>query len=268
MNFVASSALIGFIVSSVTVHEVASLFTLPTFIKAVHSRNLRLFETQGSSSSTRSASDLYYNNDTITSSAVAPLEFLLPDPLSRANNYHHTHLEFLSRATTLPRHESNDRVNKILKNSETHLRSLYHDAAQQQFFHQSSPPLQRKHHLITNTYVDMGVITSIGFDYDYTLMTYTNEFLSLLYDNALSILVRDKRYPNEMLEELKGKFDPSFSIKGLVVDVELGWITQLSYTHKVISKLITKLILLTSLGANVLLIFMCVSNYFSCENDL
>lgn len=239
LDFVAFSALTGFIVSSIAIHEVTSSFTLPTFSKVVDSRNRRLFEKQGSSSTARIASDLYYSNDTITSISAAPVDFLLTDPLSGANNYLHAHLETVARATTLPRHESNDRVNKILKNSETHLRSLYHDAFQQQYSQQTSASLQRKHHLIANTYIDMGAITSIGFDYDYTLMTYTNEFLSLLYDNALSILVGDKRYPNEMLEELKGKFDPSFSIKGLVVDLELGWITQLSYTHKVITTILS-----------------------------
>lgn len=223
--FVFYSAVTVGTVLSIAICKVASSFTLPSF-KTVTLRNLKLYENHGRIST---SSDLYYNDTAIT--PAAPLELLLPSPLVGANNYHHAHLEALLKAT-LPRHESNAQVNKILNCSETLLRSLYFEATQQQSF-PTAPSGQRKHQVIANTYVDMGAITSIGFDYDYSLMTYTDEFLSLLYDTALSILVRDKRYPKEMCDELKGKFDPTFSIKGLVVDIELGWITHLSYTHKV-----------------------------------
>jgi hypothetical protein len=98
----------------------------------------------------------------------------------------------------------------------------------------------------------------VGFDYDYTLVTYTEELLELIYDTALKRLVHDRHYPLEMLEAGL-KFDPRFSIRGktgrrvwtgtvdhawhidtdvvvfvgLAVDKETGWICHLSYTHKV-----------------------------------
>jgi HAD superfamily 5'-nucleotidase-like hydrolase len=73
---------------------------------------------------------------------------------------------------------------------------------------------------------------SDSFDYDYTLVTYTVELLDLIYDKALQRLVHDQQYPLEMLDAGL-KFDPYFSIRGLAVDKETGWICQLSYTHKV-----------------------------------
>jgi len=72
----------------------------------------------------------------------------------------------------------------------------------------------------------------VGFDFDYTLVTYTEDLLELLYDMALKRLVADRQYPLEMTQ-CGLKYDPFFSIRGLAVDRETGWITHLSYTHKV-----------------------------------
>ena len=83
-----------------------------------------------------------------------------------------------------------------------------------------------------NSYVDMGKVDTVGFDYDYTLVTYTETLLELIYDMSLKRLVEEKEYPREMLAAGL-KFDPSFSIRGLAVDRENGWICHLSYTHKV-----------------------------------
>ena len=35
-----------------------------------------------------------------------------------------------------------------------------------------------------NSYVDMGAVDTVGFDYDYTLVTYTETLLELIYDMA------------------------------------------------------------------------------------
>jgi len=56
--------------------------------------------------------------------------------------------------------------------------------------------------------------------------------LSLIYDMALKRLVDKCQYPVEILSDLVGTFDPKFSIRGLAVDRETGWICHLSYTHK------------------------------------
>jgi HAD superfamily 5'-nucleotidase-like hydrolase len=63
-------------------------------------------------------------------------------------------------------------------------------------------------------------------------VTYTDELLELIYEKALQRLVVGRQYPAEMLDS-NLKYDPFFSIRGLAVDKETGWITHLSYTHKV-----------------------------------
>ena len=72
--------------------------------------------------------------------------------------------------------------------------------------------------LLINTTV---FIISIGFDFDYTLVTYTDELLELIYEKALARLVTDRQYPTEMLQTGL-KYDPCFSIRGLAVDKETG----------------------------------------------
>jgi HAD superfamily 5'-nucleotidase-like hydrolase len=64
------------------------------------------------------------------------------------------------------------------------------------------------------------------------LVTYTEELLELIYEKALQRLVKNRQYPKQMLE-VGLQYDPFFSIRGLAVDKETGWITHLSYTHKV-----------------------------------
>lgn len=86
--------------------------------------------------------------------------------------------------------------------------------------------------LSANNYADLGKIDIVGFDYDYTLVTYKEELLSVIYQHALNKLVTGRQYPVEMLDAGL-KYDPFFSIRGLAVDKETGWLTHLSYTHKV-----------------------------------
>jgi len=88
--------------------------------------------------------------------------------------------------------------------------------------------------VFSNHYVDMGKIDTVGFDYDYTLVTYTSQLLELIYSMALQRLVQNLQYPPSMLHpDSNMTFDPHFSIRGLAVDRETGWICHLSYTHKV-----------------------------------
>ena len=136
---------------------------------------------------------------------------------------------------TLPRH-SNEGVNEILENAEEVIWAL-HEHSKSMAGYEDEEKLakwQRKHDekIYANTYVDMAKVGVVGFDYDYTLVTYTESLLHLIYDKALQRLVNDRQYPAEMLEAGL-KFDPFFSIRGLAVDQETGWICHLSYTHKV-----------------------------------
>lgn len=134
---------------------------------------------------------------------------------------------------TLPRH-SNLRVTEILIKTEQLLHN-FHKAAEKLKLDEVKADKEsgeREESIFANNYVDLGKIDTIGFDYDYTLVTYTDDLLELIYEKALARLVSDRQYPSEMLESGL-KYDPFFSIRGLAVDKETGWITHLSYTHKV-----------------------------------
>ena len=167
---------------------------------------------------------------------------------------------------SLPRHPDNDEVNRVLSNSESVLQGLLalSTRVQDQMNEEESlltdnaSPTPSKEdsegrgfvvnpnveedgeesaraapdRVFANSYVDLGRVDTVGFDYDYTLVTYRKELLELIYDMSLRRLVRDKCYPAEM-ESAGLKFDPGFSIRGLAVDRKTGWICHLSYTHKV-----------------------------------
>lgn len=148
--------------------------------------------------------------------------------------------------TTLPRHPDNDDANEILSQTEQALRSmqenvLFAAAADDEAnevggvedVENDEVPIDiDAESVYANSYVDLGQVDTVGFDYDYTLVTYTKELLKVIYDMALKRLVEEKDYPDEMLTSGL-KFDPFFSIRGLAVDRENGWICHLAYTHKV-----------------------------------
>jgi hypothetical protein len=127
---------------------------------------------------------------------------------------------------TLPRH-SHPRVDDLLGKTEATLRALHRHSKKVQVDHlKAAKEAGLKHEVIyANTYVDLGKINVIGFDFDYTLVTYTEQLLELIYDMALRRLVEGRQYPAEMLRSDRLKFDPLFSIRGLAVDLKTGWIT-------------------------------------------
>jgi HAD superfamily 5'-nucleotidase-like hydrolase len=145
--------------------------------------------------------------------------------------------EDVNNLFTLPSH-SNKRVNEILKSAELSLRGLHQYSLD---LEESGAPKTMGESDLTggghetvfaNSYVDLGKINIVGFDFDYTLLNYNDDLLALIYDMALKRLVLEQQYPLEMLDA-DLKFDPRFSIRGLAVDKETGWICHLSYTHKV-----------------------------------
>jgi hypothetical protein len=132
----------------------------------------------------------------------------------------------------IPRHSDND-VNSILMRTESILRDLHKQNDTDALHHIDARKLAHRHEVVySNSYVDLSKINVVGFDFDYTLVSYTDELLELIYEMALKRLVSDRQYPIELLESNLA-FDPYFSIRGLAVDLQTGWITHLSYTHKV-----------------------------------
>jgi len=134
-----------------------------------------------------------------------------------------------------PRH-SHSGVNDVLFETETLVRNLhqYSKKIDPKDTKRSMSPRVNSHcdSIFANTYVDLGNVDTVGFDYDYTLVHYTDELLTLLYSMALNRLVDDRHYPRRMLKSGL-VYDNCFSIRGLAVDKKTGWICHLSYTHKV-----------------------------------
>mmetsp|Transcript_3081 Transcript_3081/g.5621 ORF Transcript_3081/g.5621 Transcript_3081/m.5621 type:complete len:612 (-) Transcript_3081:109-1944(-) len=153
-----------------------------------------------------------------------------------------------SSMTTLPRHPQNDDANDILAQTEQALRSMQENVLfsasmdaetnEAEFISEDDDNTDGRDEVAegesvyANSYVDLGKVDTVGFDFDYTLVTYRKELLRLIYDMSLKRLVEEKEYPREMLTSGL-KFDPFFSIRGLAVDRENGWICHLAYTHKV-----------------------------------
>jgi 5' nucleotidase family len=146
-------------------------------------------------------------------------------------------LEYIGkeRMLSLPFH-THEGVNEILRKTEEVLRALQDQADSLEAYEstalEADDQLTPGERIYANAYVDLAKVDVVGFDYDYTLVTYTEELLELIYEMALKRLVNQLNYPSEMLDGGL-KFDPFFSIRGLAVDKETGWICHLSYTHKV-----------------------------------
>jgi len=124
-----------------------------------------------------------------------------------------------SEMTTLPRHPTNEIANEILVQTEVALkkmqeRELYLAMGEEN--NATSSKNGGKQILIAaleeetlmeveqesvyaNSYVDLGKVDTVGFDFDYTLVTYTQQLLELIYDMALRRLVNEKEYPSAML---------------------------------------------------------------------
>ena len=73
--------------------------------------------------------------------------------------------------------------------------------------------------VFTNRNLRMNGIEAIGFDMDYTLAIYKTELEFLAARLALEVMVRDFGYP-EAIAEIE--YDPSFALRGVVVDKKHG----------------------------------------------
>mmetsp|Transcript_2187 Transcript_2187/g.5041 ORF Transcript_2187/g.5041 Transcript_2187/m.5041 type:complete len:566 (-) Transcript_2187:382-2079(-) len=72
--------------------------------------------------------------------------------------------------------------------------------------------------IFANSEIHMDEIQAIGFDYDFTLVSYRNALQKLIFREARDHLVATKRYPKELQDLLE--YDPSFAIRGLTFDTE------------------------------------------------
>lgn len=81
-----------------------------------------------------------------------------------------------------------------------------------------------------NNYFNFGEIKVVGFDLDYTLLSYSTELQKLIYTYARDSLIETYGFPRELLS---CEFDPSFAVRGLSVDTKSGTLCKLSHLQKV-----------------------------------
>ncbi|VDM19090.1 unnamed protein product [Hydatigera taeniaeformis] len=75
--------------------------------------------------------------------------------------------------------------------------------------------------IFANREVRLSELDVYGFDYDYTLVNYTNDLADFIFDKTIDLLVSKWKYPSELQEV---KYDPSFLIRGLHYDIKKGFI--------------------------------------------
>lgn len=90
-------------------------------------------------------------------------------------------------------------------------------------------PINRRT-VFSNHFVNLGEVKVVGFDLDYTLVSYTVDLQDLIYTMARDALVNAYGYPADLKSF---KFDPKFAIRGLSVDSRFGILSKLSHMQKV-----------------------------------
>ncbi|HEX7077469.1 MAG TPA: HAD-IG family 5'-nucleotidase [Candidatus Eisenbacteria bacterium] len=87
--------------------------------------------------------------------------------------------------------------------------------------------IPRRHRVFVNRNLRMTQIRAIGFDLDHTLAHYDPKTVeALAFDLTKRKLVANKGYPREILEL---EYDPTFVIRGLVVDKKRGNLLKMDY---------------------------------------
>ncbi|VDO04019.1 unnamed protein product [Rodentolepis nana] len=75
--------------------------------------------------------------------------------------------------------------------------------------------------VFANREVRLSEVDVYGFDYDYTLVTYTNDLADFIFDTTIDMLVSKWKYPVELK---KIRYDPNFLIRGLHYDIKTGYL--------------------------------------------
>lgn len=84
--------------------------------------------------------------------------------------------------------------------------------------------------IFANNYFNFGEVKVVGFDLDYTLLSYSTELQKIIYSHARDTLTDTYGFPKE-LKSLE--FDSGFAIRGLSVDTKNGTLCKLSHSQKV-----------------------------------
>lgn len=91
-------------------------------------------------------------------------------------------------------------------------------------------PRVKSNMVYANNHINLGQVKVLGFDLDYTLVTYTEELQNFIYEHAKNLLIQGFGFPKSMET---AKFDKSFAIRGLSIDYKNGVLLKLSQLQRV-----------------------------------
>jgi HAD superfamily 5'-nucleotidase-like hydrolase len=89
-------------------------------------------------------------------------------------------------------------------------------------------PLANPRDIFTNGELRLDELDVLGFDYDYTLASYTDRVQYFIYDQALKYLIEVHGYPRSIAGFT---FDPTFAVRGLHYDTKRGNVMKLDYLN-------------------------------------
>ena len=140
--------------------------------------------------------------------------------------------QVLSDSMQFPRHPDNKEANKVLEKAERLANQILLSNSTLQRPRDVAGRVLAQDRVYANTFVDLGSAKVVGFDYDYTLVSYKPAVLHLIYRLATKQLVSQLGYPAELESDLPG-YDARFAIRGLAVDLKTAWICMLTLRYRV-----------------------------------
>ncbi|CAF1186441.1 unnamed protein product [Adineta steineri] len=84
--------------------------------------------------------------------------------------------------------------------------------------------------IFANNELDLQKINVYGFDFDYTLARYKPTLHSLIYDSAKTFLVKNFRYPDDIMNFC---YRPGMGARGLHLDIKRGWLMKVDSYHNI-----------------------------------
>ena len=85
--------------------------------------------------------------------------------------------------------------------------------------------------VFANHEVDMGEVSWVGFDYDFTIASYRDGLQQTIYESAREYLINERQYPEGLSTR---EFDPGFGVRGLHYDTKRGYLLKLDFLHTVL----------------------------------
>ncbi|XP_070538343.1 5'-nucleotidase domain-containing protein 3-like [Ptychodera flava] len=112
--------------------------------------------------------------------------------------------------------------------SDSELWKIYHETKSWCQEAQQNNPWINPRAVFANNEISLADIHVYGFDYDYTLATYTDEIHHLIYKLSKDVLIKLKKYPEDIADL---PYQPDFAVRGLHFDVSKGLLMKIDSFH-------------------------------------